>query len=275
MKKILSAVLVVAMLVTALFAFSSCGKVADLKKITERGSIIVGYTEYPPMNYPDETGKLIGFDTEFAEAVAAELGVTVKFQLIDWDKKYAELASGAIDCIWNGFTSNCKDDDGIARSEKVDFSIAYMDNAQCVVVKSDVLANYNSTADLQGKKCAVEGGSAGATYAASVTAEDKIVKKNSQVEAFTELKAGAVDFIVVDVLLANEMCGKGDYANLAKVTAIEIEKEEYSIGFRKNSDLPAKINEIIEKLAQNGKLQEIADKYGLGLTEALTNMKTA
>ncbi|MBR2460592.1 MAG: transporter substrate-binding domain-containing protein [Clostridia bacterium] len=275
MKRVLSIVMAVAVICGALTCFASCGKQSDWEKIQEQGYFRVGYTNYNPMNYVDETDELVGFDTEFAKLVAKELGVEVKFQLITWSQKYSELSSGAIDCIWNGFTSNCADDDGVQRSEKVDFSTAYMDNAQCVVVNSAKLSEFTSAESLKGKVCAVEGGSAGASYAVTVTTDDEahIKKVDSQIDAFTELKSGAVDFIVVDVLLANEMCGKGEYESLAKVTAIEIATEEYSIGFRKGSDFTAKVNEVIEKLAKNGELKKLADKYGLNLTEALANLK--
>ena len=275
MKRILSIIMAVAVIACALTAFASCGNnKTDWQKIQEQGYFRVGYTNYAPMNYI-ENDELVGFDTEFAQMVAAELGVEVKFQLITWSQKYSELKSGAIDCIWNGFTSNCADDDGVQRADKVDFSTAYMDNAQCVVVKAENLANYTSAESLKGKTCAVEGGSAGASYAATVTTNDDahIKKVDAQIDAFTELMSGAVDFIVVDVLLANEMCGNGQYADLVKVDAIKIETEEYSIGFRKGSDFTAKVNEAIEKLAKNGELKKLADKYDLNLTEALANLK--
>jgi polar amino acid transport system substrate-binding protein len=275
MKRILSIIMAVMVIAGALTCLASCGKQTDWEKIQEQGYFRVGYTNYNPMNYVDETDELVGFDTEFAKMVAAELGVEVKFQLITWSQKYSELNSGAIDCIWNGFTSNCADDDGVQRADKVDFSKAYMDNAQCVVVNAANKDTYTTAESLKGKTCAVEGGSAGASYAVTVTTddEDHIKKVDSQIDAFTELKSGAVDFIVVDVLLANEMCGKGEYEQLVKADTITIDTEEYSIGFRKGSDFTAKVNEVIDKLAKNGELKKLADKYGLNLTEALANLK--
>ena len=275
MKRILSIIMAVVVIAGALTCFASCGKQSDWEKIQEQGYFRVGYTNYKPMNYVDESDELVGFDTEFAQLVAKELGVEVKFQLITWAQKYSELNSGAIDCIWNGFTSNCADDDGVQRADKVDFSKAYMDNAQCVVVKVSDKDTYTTAESLKGKTCAVEGGSAGASYAATVTTDDEahIKKVDAQIDAFTELKSGAVDFIVVDVLLANEMCGNGEYAELVKADSIKIETEEYSIGFRKGSDFTAKVNEAIDKLAKNGELKKLADKYDLNLTEALANLK--
>jgi len=275
MKRILSIIMAVAVIAGALTCLASCGKQSDWEKIQEQGYFRVGYTNYNPMNYVDENDELVGFDTEFAQMVAKELGVEVKFQLITWSQKYSELNSGAIDCIWNGFTSNCADDDGVQRADKVDFSKAYMDNAQCVVVNAANKDTYTTAESLKGKTCAVEGGSAGASYAVTVTTDDEahIKKVDSQIDAFTELKSGAVDFIVVDVLLANEMCGKGEYEQLVKAESIAIDTEEYSIGFRKGSDFTAKVNEVIDKLAKNGELKKLADKYDLNLTEALANLK--
>ncbi len=283
MKKIISVVLAVLMIAGMMTMLASCGKGSDFEKVQEKGEIVVGYTVYAPMNYydangdleADESGEFVGFDTELAKLVAAKLGVNVKFQLIEWGNKYAELSSGAIDCIWNGFTSNSKDDDGIERKDKVDFTYAYLDNAQCVIVRSADAANFTSAASLQGKKAAAETGSAGESYAKTVTDADKVVGKASQMDTFIDLKSGAVDFIVVDVLLADKIVGKGDYANLAKATAIEIDAEVYSIGCRKDSDLDEKINEALVELLNEGKIEELAAKYDVHVTKSLMDMKTA
>ena len=274
MKKILALALAVVMCVCA-FTMTSCGTVKDWKTIEENGYFTVGMTIYEPMNYYAEDGvTLTGFDTEFAQLVAQKLGVEVKFQLIEWGNKYLELNGKKVDCLWNGFTSNCADDDGVQRSDKVTFSYAYLDNAQCIVVKSSDAANYTSAAALAGKKVAYEAGSAGATYATSVVTDTtKQFPVTSQIDAFTELQAGKVDFIVVDVLLANEKCGSSAYPDLAKATAIEIETEEYSIGFRKNSDFAKKVNDAIIDLLNEGKLEELATKYDVTLTASLLAKK--
>ena len=121
MKKIISFALAIVMLCALTVAFSSCAKNSDLAKIKEQGYFVCGITVYAPMNYFDETDTLVGFDTEFAKAVAAKMGVEAKFQIIDWHSKYMELNGGKIDCIWNGFTSN-SDDDGVPRSESGSFT---------------------------------------------------------------------------------------------------------------------------------------------------------
>ncbi len=250
MKKTLALILA---LVMCAICFASCAK--------EDKVLTCGVTIFANMNEQDADGNWTGFESEFAMEVGKIIGMDVEFQIIDWAQKYNELNSGAIDCIWNGFTANSSDD-GIKRSDLVDFSYGYMLNQQCIVVKAADVANYTSAAALAGKKACVEGGSAGEAYAKTVTDEDKIVKGAAQINAFTELNSGAVDFIVVDILLAQNLCGKGDYAGLAIVDAIELESEIYAIGFKKGSDLTAKVNAAIKELEQNGKLMELAKKYG-------------
>ena len=262
MKKILSLLLAVAMLAGCMLVLASCGQ----------PTLKVGYTVYAPMNFYDNdgdvldgddgSGDFVGFDTELALLVGEKLGMKVEFVEIDWNNKYSELNSGAIDCIWNGFTSNTKDADGIERAEKVDFSYAYLDNAQCVVVKAADLADYTSAASLAGKKGAAEGGSAGETYAQSVT-DVPVVAADVQTKTFTELKSGAVQFVVVDRLLAENIVGKGDYADLEVVTSLSGDPEYYAIGFKKGSELTAKVNAVLEELAADGTIANIANRYNL------------
>ncbi len=250
MKKIIALALALLMCV---FALSACGK--------KDNTLVCGVTIFENMNELDADGNWTGFETEFATEVAKILGMEVKFQEIEWEQKYNELNSGAIDCIWNGFTANSSDN-GIKRSDLVDFSYGYMLNQQCVVVKKADLAKYTKPEDLAGKKACVEGGSAGASYAETVTEKELVSAATSQVKAFPELKSGAVDFIVVDILLAQNLCGQGDYADLAIVEAIELDSEIYAVGFKKGSDLTAKVNDAIKQLEENGKLMELAKKYG-------------
>lgn len=276
MKRIFALFLAVVMCFCTIAMTASCtSSKSDWEKISADGVFVVGCTIYEPMNYYEDDGvTLTGFDTELAEKVAELLGVKVNFQIIEWGNKYIELNTGKVDCLWNGFTSNCADDDGVQRSSKVDFSYAYLDNAQCVVMKSDNASSVSSAEDLASLSCAYEAGSAGATYATTVvTDENKRFPVSSQTAAFTELLSGKVDFIVVDVLLANEMCGQGDFTSLTKVTAVEIETEEYSIGFRTGSDFTAKVNEAILTLLKNGELEALANKYGVTVTASLLAMK--
>ena len=262
MKKILALTLA---LIMCAFCFAACGNKED-------DTLVCGVTIFEKMNEQDENGNWTGFESEFAMEVGKIIGMNVEFQIIDWEQKYNELNSGAIDCIWNGFTANSSDN-GIKRSELVDFSYGYMLNQQCIVVKKDNVANYTNEESLKGKTACVEGGSAGASYAESVTDADKITKATAQINAFTEVKSGAVDFIVVDILLAKNLCGTGDYADLTIVDAIELDSEIYAIGFKKGSELTEKVNVAIKQLEESGKLMELAKKYGfenvLNVTEKI------
>lgn len=251
MKKIVAILLVVLMILSC---FAGCGK-------KEAKTVVVGYTLYAPMNYLDEaTGELVGFDTELAEAVFGNMGYEVLFQEIDWNQKYTDLDSGAIDCVWNGFTCNTADNDGILRSEKVDFSYNYMENRQVVVVKAD--SDIATAADLAGKQGAAESGSAGESYGEGF--EGAAIKGfNYQTDCLFEVNAGSVDFAVLDAQLAKSYCGKGDYANLKILEDLSSDVEFYAIGFKKGSDLTAKVNKELEKLAADGTIAKLAEKYGV------------
>lgn len=261
-KKILVSVLAIVLCAIVAVACFACAEKSDLKKIEKNGYFICGVTVAAPMNYKDGNDKWIGFDTEFAQAVAKKLGVEVQFKQIDWGQKYVELNSGAIDCIWNGFTANCADDDGIQRGDKVDLSYFYMDNQQCVVTKAENVEKFKSAADLAGKKAGAEKGSAGAAYVADVNASLE-VSPTSQLATLIDLKMGGIDFVVIDNTLAKSVVGKGDYSSLSIVEAIQIEGEKYAIGLRKGSDLTEKINAAMIELVKDGTLNAIATKYGV------------
>ena len=243
--------MVAILLVCSVFALASC----------QKDKLVCGVTIFEKMNEKNPDGTWTGFETEFAEAVAAKIGMDVEFVEITWEQKYAELNSGAINCIWNGFTANASEKDGTKRSDLVDFSYGYMLNQQCIVVKADRLAEFSSEAALAGKNAIAEGGSAGESYAATVNAKS-VIAAPAQINTFIEVKSGAVDFAVVDIVLAENICGKGDYNDLAIVDAIELDSEVYAIGFKKGSDLTAKVNAAIKELEADGTLAALAEKYG-------------
>ncbi len=263
MKRIVTLILALTLLCCSILTFTACSKDdnEDWKQIEEKGYFVCGITVYEPMNYFDDSGNLIGFDTEVAQAVAEYLGVEVKFQIIDWPSKYLELNSGSIDCIWNGFTYGLED--GVSRAEYVDFTYSYLENKQCVVTRADRLGELNSAEAFAGKKAAVEGGSSGEGVAETLTSEDKIATYGSQMEALMDLNLGKVDFIVIDYQMAKEYAGSESYAALAINNAIQPESEVYAIGCRKGSDFTGKLNEALAALSANGKLAEIAAKYNL------------
>ena len=253
MKKFIALFLAVLMMASCLAA---CGAKGDAEKKT----VVVGYTIYAPMNYMDENNTLVGFDTELAKAVFEKMGYEVIFQEIDWDSKYTDLESGTIDCVWNGFTANTSDSDGIARSEKVDFSYNYMENRQVIIAKAD--SGIATAADLNGKQAAVESGSAGEAYAKEF--EGVNVKGcPKQTDALFEVNAGTADFAVLDAQLAKAYAGKGDYANIVIIDDLSSDVEYYAIGFKKGSDLTAKVNAQLEALAADGTITTLAKKYGV------------
>ena len=253
MKKILAIAFAAMMLISC---FAGCSK-------SEEKTIVVGYTDYAPMNFLDDSGKLVGFDTELAEAVFGNLGYKVIFKEIEWGSRYTDLNSKNIDCIWNGFTANTSDDDGVERASKVDFSYNYMENRQVVVVKKG--SGITKAEDLKDKQGAAETGSAGEGYGKSF--EGATIKGFlKQTDCLFEVKSGTAAFCVLDAQLAKSYCGKGDYADLEIVDALSSDVEYYAIGFRKGSELTAKVNEQLEKLAKDGTLGKLGEKYGVANT---------
>jgi len=241
-------------LILVLSCFAACGKKAE-----ETKTVVVGYTLYAPMNYM-EGDELVGFDTDLAKAVFEGMGYQVIFQEIDWDARYTDLASGTIDCIWNGFTANSTDSDGVMRSEKVDFSYNYMENRQVIVTKAD--AGIATAEDLSGKMGSVESGSAGESYAETFEGAN-IKGATKQTDCLMEVNSGAADFAVLDAQLAKSYVGKGDYAGLTIVEDLSSDVEYYAIGFEKGSELTAQVNAQLEKLAADGTIAKIAEKYGV------------
>ncbi len=257
MKKLVSLVLVMALMLTAVFAFASCDN--------NDKTIVIGYTIYSPMNY-EEDGELVGFDTELAKAVFEKLGYTPVFKEITWGQRYTELEAGTIDCIWNGFTANTADDDGVARSEKVDFSYNYMRNKQVIVTTKELAATVVDASSLSGKVGAVETGSAGDTFLTETLTESTIRGVESQLDAMRDLANEVADFVVVDDQLARAYVGKGDYADLAIVETVTGAEEFYAVGFKKGSELTEKVNKALEELAADGTIARLAEKYGVSNT---------
>ena len=227
-------------------------------------TVTVGYTIYAPQNYLDDDGTLIGFDTELAQAVFSNLGYEVFFQEIDWEQKYTDLESGAIDCVWNGFTCNTADDDGILRSEKVDFSYNYMENRQVVVAKTG--SGIATAEDMNGKMVAAEAGSAGFTYAETAFEGVYVKDFTKQTDCLFEVLAGNVDVCVLDAQLAKSYVGKGDYTDLEIIDGLESDVEFYAIGFKKGSELTEQVNAQLVALAADGTIAALAEKYDVANT---------
>ena len=233
---------------------------SDLAFVQANGKLVVGITDYAPMDYKDDNGEWTGFDAEFARLFAEELGVECEFfVLADWGKKIFELDSKNIDCVWNGMTIT----EEILLTSSV--SDPYVINAQVVVMKSDVVGNYTDVESLKDLTFAVESGSAGEACLndAGLT---KYVAVQDQGAAVMEVAAGTSDACVIDITMANAMTGAGtSYENLSY--NLSLTEEEYGVSFRKDSDLTAKFNEFMAELKADGTLQALAEKYQLTLAD--------
>lgn len=231
---------------------------SDLDYIKGKGKMVIGITVYEPMNYQDENKEWTGFDTEFAQAVAKKLGVEAEFIVIDWDNKFQELDSRAIDAVWNGMTI----DDSVKAN--ADVSNPYVHNAQVVVMKADKIAQYPDAESMKDLTFAVEAESAGEKQVQELKYNSVAV--NTQADALLEVKSGSADAAVIDITMANAMTGEGtSYADLA--IAVELSTEEYGIAFRKGSDAVAEVNKIMAELMSDGTLDALAAKYELTLVK--------
>jgi polar amino acid transport system substrate-binding protein len=274
MKKLLSILLALVM-VLSLAALSSCAKTPaanptptptastpdaptdDFSTIKAAGKIVIGITEYEPMNYYDANGTLVGFDTEFAEAACAKLGITPVFQVIDWESKEVELAGKTIDCIWNGLTVS---ED---RRANMDFTQSYLTNQQVVVIRAADAALYTDTASFAGKTLVAEEGSAGETSAEADFPGAAYTAVSSQATALLEVKSGTADAAVIDITMARAMTGAGtDYADLIYLD-IQLTDEEYAVGFRLDSSAVAQFDTAIAALKADGTIAGLAAKYDL------------
>ena len=227
---------------------------SDLAYVQNKGTLVVGITEFEPMDYQDADGNWIGFDADMAKAFAESLGVEVQFQLIDWDNKVMELDGKTIDVVWNGMTLT----DEVLSS--MSCSNAYCNNAQVVVLPADVAENYPDAASMADLTFAVESGSAGKTQAEEngFTYTEVV----DQATAVLEVSSGTADAAIIDSLMAGAMVGEGtSYADLTYT--IQLNTEEYGVGFRKGSDLVDALNQFFVDSYADGTMQTLADTYGV------------
>jgi len=259
MKKMFAMLLALLMMASC-FAGCAADNASDMAYVKDNGKLIVGITDYAPMDFKDENGNWTGFDAEFAQLFAEELGVECEFfVLADWGKKFYELETKNIDVIWNGMT--------ITDEVKLNTNCSnpYVINAQVVVMKADVVANYPDAESLKDLTFAVENDSAGQNAVAAIGAANVVVLQD-QAAALMEVAAGTSDACVIDITMANAMTGEGtSYADLAK--GISLTEEMYGVGFRKDSDLTAAFNDFMAKLMADGTLDALAEKYGLTLVK--------
>ncbi len=227
---------------------------SDIAYVKDKGTLVVGITDFEPMDYKDESGKWIGFDADMAKAFAESLGVKAEFVEIDWDNKIMELDGKTIDCVWNGMTLT----DEVKSA--MDCSNAYCNNAQIVIVPADQADKYQDQDSLKDLTFAVEAGSAGEEQVKTLGLNYTAVK--AQADALMEVAAGTSDAAVIDSLMAAAMVGEGtSYADLTYTVGLN--NEEYGVGFRKGSDLVAALNEFFASSYKSGSMTSYAETYGV------------
>lgn len=227
---------------------------SDMAYVKDKGTLVVGITDFEPMDYKDADGNWIGFDADMAKAFAKSLGVNVEFVEITWDNKVLELDGKTIDCVWNGMTLT----DEVTSS--MECSNAYCDNAQVVVVNKDVADQYQTVESIADLSFAVEVGSAGKNEVDALGYN--YTEVSSQADALMEVAAGTSDAAVIDALMAGAMIGDGtSYENLTYTVGLNSEK--YGVGFRKGSDLAEALNEFFKTSYADGSMLSIAETYGV------------
>ena len=230
---------------------------SDMAYVQSKGTLVVGITDFAPMDYQNESGEWIGFDADMAKAFAESLGVSVEFVEIDWDNKLLELGSKSIDCVWNGMTLTDEVTSAMSCSN------AYCNNSQVVIVPADKAADYADVEACKALSFAVEAGSAGMAEVEKLGASFTEVK--DQATALMEVAAGTSDAAVIDSLMAGAMVGEGtSYDSLTYTVSLNAEEgEQYGVGFRQGSDLAAALNDFFAAAYTDGSMHACAETYGI------------
>ena len=256
---VLVSLLVVGTASAGLFDFLGGG--SSTNSTNDNDTFIVGFdAEFPPYGYQDDNGSYTGFDLDLAKEVCERNNWTFKAQPIDWDAKDAELESGSIDCIWNGFTIDGRENDYL-------WSNPYFDNKQIFVVKSD--SGISSIADLKGKTvetqkdssalAALEGDNK--TIAGTFATLNQVADYNT---AFMDLESGACDAVAMDIGVAEYDISKKNDTNAYSILEEAITTEKYGIGFKKGNDaLKDQVQSTLDEMFKDGTVSKIAQKYGI------------
>ena len=228
---------------------------SDVDYVKEKGTLIVGITDFAPMDYKAEgSDEWIGFDADMAKAFAESLGVEVEFLEINWDNKALELENKGVDAVWNGMTLT---DDVKALMATSD---PYCLNGQVVVLSADVADQYQTAESLSGLSFAVENGSAGMEQAEAAGLD--YVAMDTQAKALMEVASGTSDAAIIDLLMAVAMVGEGtSYPDLTYT--VQLSSDEYGVGFRKGSDLAEAFSSFWKEAYDAGSVMETAEKYGI------------
>lgn len=228
--------------------------------LVKKGEIVVGLDDtFVPMGFRNEKGEIVGLDVDLAKEIFKRIGLTPKFQAIDWSLKESELNAGNIDVIFNGYTITEE------RKEKVNFSQPYMDNTQIIITLAS--SSINTKADLAGKVVSVQKDSSAFD---AVTADGDVVKNlkkgelvtfDSNLDLFLDLEAGRSDAIVLDEVLARYVLLSKNAADY-KILSDNFGAESYGIGFRKgDTTLLKKVNEALQAMIEDGTFETIKKVY--------------
>lgn len=264
MMKKLMAIFMTMMMVVALAACGGAKDGAngeapktDMEYVKDKGKLVVGITDYAPMDYKDADGNWIGFDADMAKAFAKSLGVEIEFVEIDWDNKIFELDGKTIDCVWNGMTLTEEVKAGMNTSNP------YCNNAQTVILPAENADKYQTIESLAELTFAVESGSVGEDEVEALGYATTPVK--DQATALMEVAAGTSDAAVIDSLMAGAMVGEGtSYDDLTFTISLNAEEGEvFGVGFRKDSDLTAALNEFFKAAYADGSMMKCAETYGV------------
>ena len=263
MKKLFAVLMTMIMV----FSLASCGGAGnkddgaapktDMEYVKANGKLVVGITDYAPMDFKDADGNWIGFDADMARAFAESLGVEVEFVEIEWDNKILELEGKTIDCVWNGMTLSDEVKAGMNTSNP------YCNNSQMVIVPADKADQYQTVESLADLTFAVESGSVGEDEVEALNFATTPVK--DQATALMEVAAGTSDAAVVDSLMAGAMVGEGtSYDDLTFTVSLNAEEGEvFGVGFRKDSDLTAALNDFFKAAYADGSMMTCAETYGV------------
>ena len=227
----------------------------------DENTFVVGFdAEFPPYGYKDDSGNYVGFDLDLAKEVCKRNNWTFKAQPINWDAKDAELDSGSIDCIWNGFTIDGRENDYL-------WSEPYFDNKQVFVVKTN--SNINSLDDLSGKTVETQKDS---SALAALNGDNKTLKEKFSTltevadynTAFMDLESGSCDAVAMDIGVAEYDIKNKQNSGDFKILNDSITSEKYGIGFKKgNDDLKNKVQSTLDEMFKDGTVSKIAKKYGI------------
>lgn len=263
MKKLLVLVMSLILSLTAVFSLTGCGVVDDLAAVKAAGKLVVGITDYEPMDYKDENNEWTGFDAELSKMFAQRLGVECVFvEIVDWNNKVAEINSNQIDLIWNGMTATEE------LGEQIDFSVSYAKNAQVAVVLNT--SNITTKEQIKNASIAVENGSAGQ----NVTVEEgmtNVSAPGNQKQALIEVKSGNSEVAIIDITMAQSLVGTGEFNTLKIVEGVSYGDEIFAVGLRKKSNLKAELDAFLKEQYRNGTITQLALQYKVGInTEALS-----